>query len=376
MTEAGPLGGIRVLEVGGYLSGPFAGQMLADLGAEVIKVETPPAGDPFRSFGQLPGGTSPIFLNINRGKHSVSPDLKDPEQRRQLLELVTRCDVWLCNWRPGVAKRLGLDDAELVRTNPRLIRAYVTGYGPDGPSAPAPVFDTIVQAASGATQALSRTDEPKVVPGFPADKTTSMMATQAILAALYARERHGLGDRIDISMLSAVSYVNFVELFSRRMIISEAPADPRNRHVLALRPLRTKDGWITVAPVSGQSIRNVCNAVGHPEWRDEIRSVVDPSEIADALFSRLDSVLPEQETTYWLQVLHECDVPAARCLSMDEHLQDPQVVAQAIYRQVDWPRVGKVRLARYPARYGSAGWIGSTEAPPSVGEDNAEELIG
>jgi CoA:oxalate CoA-transferase len=371
---AGPLDGVRVVEAASYVSGPFAGQMLVDLGAEVIKVETPPDGDPFRRFGRPSAPVSAVFANCNRGKRSVALNLKDSDGRRQILGLIGSSDMWLTNWRPGVAERLGLDDDVLVATNPRLIRAYMTGYGPDGPSADDPVFDTIVQAASGLTHALSQSDRPLVVPGYPIDKMTAMMAVQAVVAALFARERRGQGERIDISMLSSASYVDFVELFANRTFLDGEPGDPRNHHAVSLRPLPTQDGWLAVAPVSGRAIRAACEVAGHPEWVEEIRSIADPSQLATALFDRLETVLPSRPTAHWLELLAANDVPATRCITMDRHINHPQVRSQHIYRVGYWEGFGPVRVVRYPAEFGSTGQVGSVHPPPLVGQDNSTFL--
>lgn len=368
-----PLAGVRVLEAGSYVSAPFAGQMLADLGAEVIKVEAPPRGDAFRRFNRPSGPYNPMFANSNRGKGSVLVDAKDPAGREALLEFAARSDVWLSNWRPGVAARLGLGDDVLESRNARLIRVYVSGYGEEGPRAQAPVFDTIMQATTGLTHALSKGDEPTVLAGYPIDKLTASMAAQAVLAALYARERHGRGERIDLSMLAAGAYVNFVELFSNRTFLDGEPAESRNLHATGLRPLPTKDGWITVAPVSGAAVRAMCEVAGHPEWGEELRAMSDQSRVAQALFERLDTVLPSRTADEWLRALAERDVPAARCLTIDEHLADPQVQVQEIYRTEQWEGVGAVRTVRYPALFGGRR-LGTAGPAPAAGRDTLRYL--
>ncbi len=362
-----------MLEAASYVSGPYAGQMLADLGAEVIKVEAP-QGDAFRRFGRPATAYSPVFANCNRGKKSVVADLKHPEQRAALLGLIDESDVWITNWRPGVAERMELGDDVLGRRNPRLIRLYVSGYGESGPKAGSPVFDTIVQAASGLTYALSKGDEPVVLAGFPIDKVTAAIAAQAVLAALFARERSGAGERIDVSMMSTASYVHFVELFANRTFLSGQPSEARNRQATGLRPVKAKDGWITVAPVSGSAIRSLCEAVGRPEWATEMRAVEDQADMASILFSRLDEVLPSRPVDEWLQVFAERDVPAARCLTMDEHLDDPQVEALDLYRTEQWDGVGPVRTVRYPATFASSGRLGAPGPAPAVGQDTAAYL--
>jgi crotonobetainyl-CoA:carnitine CoA-transferase CaiB-like acyl-CoA transferase len=371
---APPLDGVRVIEAASFVSGPYVGQMLADLGAEVIKVESPLGGDAFRRFGRPDGPYSAVFANTNRGKRSVALDLKDRAGRSALLDLVESSDVWLTNWRPGVADRLDLADEVLVDRNPRLIRVYVTGYGLDGPQADSPVFDTIVQAASGLSHALSSGEQPRLLPGFLVDKLTAAMATQAVLAALFARERTGAGERIDLSMLAAASYVDFLELFSNRTFVASPPAEARNLQATGLRALRTKDGWMVTAPVSGSAIRRVCEVVGHPEWVPELRQLPDQTLVAAELFGRLDGVLPERSTDEWVEMFGAHDVPVARCVTMDEHLSDPQVASQDIYRIEHWDGVGQVRSVRYPASFDSVGRLGAPGPAPHLGQDTARIL--
>ena len=372
----GPLEGIRVLEVGNYVSGPYAGQMLVDLGAEVIKVEGPPEGDLFRHFGRPPTPISPLFANCNRGKRSICLDLKQPGSVEQLLGLVATSDIWISNWRTGVADRLGLGDDVLRSRNERLIRMNVTGYGSEGPNTDKPVYDLIVQAASGLSHATARAGAPQVQPGFPIDKITGMMVAQAALAALYSRSQSGRGDRVDVSMLATAAYSNFVDLFANRTFAEGAPKDPLNHHALSTRVLPAKDGWLAVAPVSGQAIRRACDAVGHPEWVADMRQAPDQTRLLIRFFELFETVLPTQTTAHWLRVFAEHDVPASLCLTMDDHLDDPQVKAQDIYRTTNWPGIGEVRTVRYPADFASCGRLGSVAAPPAVGQDNDDLLTG
>src|SRR3954469_9811552 len=260
-----PLDGVKVVEAANYMSGPYATMMLGDLGAEVIKVE-PPKGDPFRRFGRPKTYASPQFVNCNRSKRSVVLDLKSPDDQAAMLRLLDSADVLLSNWRPAVSARLGLGDDVLAARNPRLVRVYVSGYGPTGPLSEDPVFDTIVQARSGMMYGLSATDQPVLLPGYPVDKQTAAMAAQAALAALYARERTGAGDRVDVAMLDAAAYLDYVDLFTGRTFVDGGDRDPRNLHGSTIRPVETADGWMVLAPVSSDHIRAACAAVGHPEF--------------------------------------------------------------------------------------------------------------
>ena len=181
-----PLAGMRVVELATFISGPYATMMLADLGAEVVKVE-PAAGDPFRRFGRPATEYSVAFATSNRGKRSVVLDLKSADSVGTLLRLLAASDILVCNWRPGVAERLGLGDDLLAGANEKLIRIYITGFGADGPLRDEPAFDTVVQGRSGMTRALSPSDTPVLLPGYPVDKLTAMMAVQAALAAVVGR---------------------------------------------------------------------------------------------------------------------------------------------------------------------------------------------
>ena len=371
---APPLAGVRVVEAANYVSGPYAAQMLADLGAEVVKLEAPPQGDPFRRFNRPAAIYSPMFASSNRGKRSVAADLKDPAQREAVLDLVAGSDVWITNWRPGVAERLGMGDDTLSERNPRLIRLYLSGYGTEGPRSKDPVFDTIMQAASGLTHALARGDQPAILPGFPVDKITAAMAAQAVTAALFARERTGMGERIDMSMLAAAAYVDFVELFANRTYVDSQPEDPRNLQAIGLRPLQARDGWLVVAPVAGGAIKKLCQAVGHPEWAAELQALDDQGQVAGALFDRLEAVFPSRTVDDLLALLGGLDIPAARCLSMDEHIDDAQTLSQGLYRVEEWDGIGRVRTVRYPATFASAGQVSAQGPAPRVGQDN-ERLL-
>jgi crotonobetainyl-CoA:carnitine CoA-transferase CaiB-like acyl-CoA transferase len=370
-----PLDGIRVVELANYLAGPFATMMLADLGATVIKVEQP-KGDPFRRFGRPDTYVSAYFANCNHGKRSVLLDLKTPEGVAGLLSLAGESDILVCNWRPDVAERLGVGDAALVRANDRLIRIYISGFGPTGPLADSPAFDTVLQARSGMTEAVSTSDEPTLVPGYPVDKLTAVMAAQAALAALVARGRDGRGDRIDLAMLDAAAYLNFVDLLPARAFVDHAPPEARNRQSSAVRPLRAADGWILLAPVSADQIRRACRVAEHPEWAEEVLSVRDAVAMVHALFDRLEPVIRTATVRAWLQRFGDSDLPVGPCLGIDEHLADAQVAHNRVYTVAEWPEVGRVRTPRYPARFSSADPLPAPSPAPLLGADTDEILSG
>ena len=362
-----------MVELANFMSGPFATLMLADLGAEVIKVEQP-RGDPFRRWGRPDTYVSAVFANCNHGKRSVVLDLKDPDGVDALLRLLEHADVLVCNWRPDVAARLGIGDEVLAGRNRRLIRLYVSGFGPTGPLADEPAFDTVVQARTAMTEALSTTGEPTLGAGYPVDKLTAIMAVQAVLAALLTRTTSGRGERIDLAMLDAASYLSFVDLYTGRTFVDHEPAEAVNRHSSAVRPVRTSDGWLLVAPVTGADIRRACEAVGRPEWGEDILSAPDQVNLVHALFDRIETVTVAASTEVWLGRFRAHDVPVAPCLSVDEHLADPQVDHNGVYRVVEWPDAGAVRVARYPARFSSFGPLVADAPAPPLGADTEAVL--
>lgn len=361
---AGPLGGVRVVEAASYMSGPLAGMMLADLGADVVKVEAPGGGDPFRTLGRPVTPTSALFANCNRGKRSVVLDLKTEAGRAALRRLLADADVFLCNWRPGVAEALGFDDEALVAANPRLVRCFVTGYGRGGPLGAEPAFDTVAQAVSGLTDALSSDGTPRLLAGYPVDKITASSAAQAVLAALFARERSGCGERIDLSMLDATAYFQFPELLTNRVFLDHQPPEARNAQALGIRPVPTRDGWMVIAMVTGRQIRDTVGMLGHEEWAAELRGIADQGEMVRELFDRVERVTATMGTDELLARLREIGVPCAPCLTIDEHLADDQVAHNELYRIVEWPGYGRVRVIRYPALFSSWGAVAAGGTAP------------
>ncbi|MEX1008309.1 MAG: CoA transferase [Acidimicrobiia bacterium] len=367
-TRRGPLAGTKVVETAIYMAGPYAGMMLADLGADVIKVEGE-KGDPFRRYGRPTTPFSAVFANCNRSKRGVVLDLKDPSGRSALLELLAESDVFLVNWRAGVAESLGLSDDVLEATNPRLVRCFVTGFGPDGPLASEPAFDTVLQGLSGLTDAIKGSDgQPALIPGYPVDKLVAMMATQAILASLFEREHTGTGNRIEVPMLDVAAYINFADLFTNRVFLDHQPDVAQNLQATAIRPVRALDGWIVCAPVTSPQIAATFRALGHPEWTDHVLGQPNQPALVAAMFDTVERATRELTVDDALACFREADVPAARCITMDEHLVEPQVEHAQLYRVDDWPGFGRVRTVRYPATFGTWGHVAADGVAPALGE--------
>lgn len=367
-----PLSGIRVIETATYISGPYAGLILSDLGAEVIKVE-PPRGDPLRKFGRPRGSMSSIFANCNRGKKSIVLDFKVDADRDQLLDLAAGSDIVLANWRAESADRMGLGDDVFVAKNPRLIRAYTSGFGLSGPLAASPVFDSTIQAMSGMAYLQGTEGAPAMVKSYLYDKTTGLMVAQTILAALFNRSRTGVGSRIDLSMLDSAAYMNFPDMFADDTFLDVDPGGGIREVITANQPVPARDGWLIVSPVTVAQIKRACEAVGAPEEIDGVLANSDGAKLTRSFVAVIAARTPAKSVAQWLEIFSEHDVAAAPCLSNQEHLEHPQVVSEHLYSIEKWNELGRVRQVRYPATFSdSEPW--TARPAPELGADTQSVL--
>jgi crotonobetainyl-CoA:carnitine CoA-transferase CaiB-like acyl-CoA transferase len=315
-------------------------------------------------------GVSVAFANINRGKQSITLDLGHPDDMAVFFELVKTADVLLANWRPGVADDRGLTDEALWERNPGLVTAWITGFGYDGPAARRPGFDSVAQGHSGLAYIEGDGDRPTVLKSYIGDKVASLMTAETILAGLLVKERTGRGTRVEISLLDALAYFNFPDTFAIRTLIDDdLIEDPYAPPSL----VRTNNGHLVIAPSKGSQVRQACEAAGHPEWVDELRSVRGYRDLAPRLIAMLETVTVSGTTEEWLQRFLDHDVPVAAVLNLDQHLVDPQVLHNGTYGELDDPRLGRIRYARYPAVFatsdGQRTKEPSTTAPfPELGE--------
>ncbi len=370
MTQAGPLAGVRVVESSSYLTGPYTSTMLADLGAQVIKVE-PPGGDAFRKFGHGKQGLSALWTSSNRGKQSIVLDLKSAEGLATLKELLVQADVLVENWRPHVAANLGLGQEVVAALNPRLVRLSITGYGPDGPMAGKPAYDSLIQAQTGMIDLLRPSGRPDVAPYWVVDKVVATFGAQAVTAALFARERSGRGAQVSLPMLDVMSYFNFPDMFQHRTFVGDAtPWKPAFCPVV-----RTADGYLVITPVSGAQMSRTLKALERPDIKAELMAIHDPVLMTDTFYKRIGEVLATKPSAHWLALFEPFDLPVAQVRSLEEHLADPQVAHNAMYHELDSP-VGPIRVPRYPAEFDGAR-TGADSGPPAVDEHAArirEEL--
>ena len=350
----GPLSGYRIIDLTTMLSGPWATMILADQGADVIKVEVPGAGDHVRSLGNQRGGMSAMFLNINRNKRSITVDMKTERGRRLLLELVKTADVFVQNFRPGVVERLGIDEAELRRHVPNLIYVSISGFGATGPWAGKPTYDPVIQAVSGLTtvQAGNDADRPRLVRTVLPDKVASLTAAQTITAALLARAGSGEGQHVQLSMLDAV----MAFLWASDMGGQTYPDRPTtNQEAASFIDLiyETRDGFMTVAIMSNKEWAGLTRALDRPEWLTDERFAT-PSARDRHVEARLEmtqAVLKTRTTAEWMECLEAHDVPCAPALTRNQVLQHPQVLESGTVVETVHHTAGRLRQARPPARF-------------------------
>ena len=368
------LDGVTVLEFASYVSGPYAGMMLADLGAEVIKIEDPDSGDPFRGWGAA--DYSATFGSVNRNKKSVILDLKSDDGRDAARALAATADVLIENFRPGAMERLSLGYEALCADNPRLIYCSLTGFGATGPYAARPGYDTIGQAMGGLLSVLSDIENPKGMGVSLSDHLTGIMAAYGVLGALCARERTGKGQRVETSLLS--STLAFLgENAARYFEDGEVPGRKTRTRTAQVYCFIAGDGKPFVIHLSSPAKfwHGLCRVVGHEEWieDDRFKNKADRQNNYDALEAALAEVFRTAPRDHWLDGLLAEDVPAAPVYTLDEALDDPQARHLDMVREVPHPKLGHVRLVESAVRLSDT----PTEiraAAPSHGEHTDEIL--
>ena len=336
---------ITVLEFANYVSGPYAGMMLSDLGAEVIKIESPDGGDPFRGWGAA--DYSATFGSVNRNKKSVVLDLKTADGVEAARALAADADVLIENFRVGTMDRLGLGYEALRVRNPRLIYASITGFGPSGPYAERAGYDTVGQAMSGLLSVLTDMSRPQPMGISLSDHLTGMMAAYGILGALMARERTGRGQRVDTSLLSAtIAFLG--ENAARFFETGKRPLRATRTHsaqVYAFVDAQRK-GFVVHLSSPTKFWQGLTRVAGHPEWQEDARFKTkrDRQQNYDVLHGLLAEIFATRDREHWLEVLREHDVPSAPIYTLDEVFADPQVQHLGLKREVPHPKLGYVSL--------------------------------
>jgi formyl-CoA transferase/CoA:oxalate CoA-transferase len=373
----GPLRDLVVLDLSRILSGPFATMTLADLGADVIKVEQPGRGDDTRQWGPpYQGGEAAYYLSVNRNKRSLAVDLKSEEGLAAVRRLARRADVVVENFRPGTAERLGLGYEDLSSENPGLVYASISGYGQTGPDSSRAGYDAIAQARSGIMSVTGEPDGPPVRMGMSgSDLIAGTWAVIGILAALHERDRTGRGQWVDISLLDgSVSWLTYVA--SGYFASGEVPRRYGSAHptIAPYQAFPTADGHLMLAVGNDQLWRRFAAAVGRPDLADDPRFTSNPLRVENRreLIPVLEEILRAEPTAAWLARLDDAGVPAGPIQSVAEAVQDPQVLARGMVAELDY-RGGPLRTLACPVRLTRTPASVRTP-PPAVGEHSDEIL--
>jgi crotonobetainyl-CoA:carnitine CoA-transferase CaiB-like acyl-CoA transferase len=373
---AGPLDGVRVLELTSVVLGPWACQILGDLGADVIKVE-PPGGDSNRQLGPARHtGMGALYLTCNRNKRSLVLDLKQPAGKAALLRLAEKADVLVHNYRPAALTRLGLDYPAIRAVNPRIVFCGTYGYARNGPYRDRAAYDDSIQAASGIAMLPARMGEPpRYLPTIVADKTTALSVVYAVTAALFHRERSGQGQEIEVPMFETlVSYVMAEHLYGRAFEPAEGEAGyvrllARNR-----RPFKTRDGHIALLPYLNEHWTKFCTLAGRGDLIEDPRFASLASRLAniDEVYREVGEIAGTRTTAEWLDALGD-QVPVMIVNDLEDLLVDPQLESSGFWRFLDHPSEGRLRLAGIPTTFSETpGEV--RRHPPRLGEHSVEVL--
>ena len=376
----GPLEGIRIIDLTTVLMGPFATQILADFGADVIKVE-PPSGDTVRGIGPARhDGMGHIFLHVNRNKRSIALDLKRPEGLAALMTLVRDADVLIYNIRPQAMKRLGITYEGLRAINPRLIYAGLYGYSEAGPYAGKPAYDDLIQGAAAVPSLMSRASggEPRYVPLTLADRTVGLMAANAILAAVVARQRTGEGQRIEVPMFETMAqFVLGDHMGGETFVPAVGPSGYPRLLVQERRPYKTADGYLCVLIYNDRQWQKFLDLIGEPErfaTDPRFASIGERTKHINDLYALVATALRANTTAYWLQALEAADIPAIRLHDVDSLLHDEHLQRTGFIRVVNHPSEGPMHEVGIPVTL-SGTPTGALRPAPRLGEHSLEVLV-
>lgn len=370
------LTGVTVLELGQVIAGTYGGAILAELGAEVIKIE-PFRGDTARNPTIAPlRGESAIHLFMNRGKKSVAIDLKHPEGLEVFYGLVEDADAVVDNFRPGVMARLGIDHERLTERNPDIITVSVTGFGEYGPARDKAAFDLVVQAYSGHMDITGDPDGPPARVGVPiADISGGIFSCISVLAGLASRGLGGGGRHADVAMLdslvSMLSYDALDHLNTGKPVTRQGTA---HAHMVPWQALETSDGYVVVAARDEKFWRNLCDAIDRPDLKDDPRSSDNAARVENRAFvvAVLEEAFRKKTKAEWIRILDEYDIPSAPVNEFGEVFADPQIQARGMVSSYDHPTLGEIRYPPSPVKFG--GWELPANPAPMLGQHTREVL--
>ncbi len=380
MSDAnkGPLAGIRVLDLTRVLAGPYCTMFLGDLGAEVVKVEQPGVGDDTRGWGPpFAGGESAYFLCTNRNKKSLTADFKSADGIALVRKLAERADVLIENFRPGAMDRMGLGEKELHEKNPRLVYASLSGFGADGPMADIPGYDLIVQAWGGLMSVTGTAESGPLKVGVAIiDLVAGLMLGKSIVAALYAREKIGVGQKIDTSLLEA-EVAALINAGSNYLVGGKVPGRWGNAHptIVPYQSFQTADSFLVLGAASEAIWKRLCPALGRGELAVDPRFAknADRVEHRQELVALLGEIFLTRTTAAWVAALTEADVPCAPVQTIDQVFAAPQVLHRDMLVEIDHPTAGTVRLAGIPVKFSAT--PASVRLPPPLLGQHSEDVL-
>ncbi len=374
-SQLGPMAGLRVVDFSAMVSGPLCSQNFGDLGADVIKVESP-AGDTSRMLGGIHrAGLSGFFAQMNRNKRSIVLNLKTDEGRQIALRLAQQADVVLENFRPGVTERLGIDYEAVKEKNPAVVYLSITGFGPDGPYSSYPTYDMVIQGISGMMPMQGRKGEPELMQSVVADKCVAITAASAALAALLARERNGgEGQRVDVPMLDAYAQLMLTDNFAARAFVPEDhPAQPE---LDLFRTWKTKDGHVVGIVVEDRQFQGLCRALECEQLIEDARfkTIGDRFENNAEMNRAIEVEIAKWSTEELVARARRHDAPFAPVNSIDDFARDPQVAHNGTVLEAEDPQGGTARYISHPSSY-SATPASLRLHPPRLGEHTDEILL-
>ncbi len=375
---SGPLRGVRVLDLTSVVLGPLATQIMGDLGADVIKIESPD-GDTTRYTGpKRSHDMAALFMGLNRNKRSIVLDLKQELAREALWRLIDDADVFLHSIRPQAIDRLGFSDKAVLEHNPRVIYAAIHGFRDCGPYAGAPAYDDVIQGLSGSADLMARiVGEPRYMPTIMADKTCGLVTAYAVMAALLERERSGRGQFVEVPMFETMVAFNLADhIYGHAFDPPEGPIGYPRVLTPSRRPYPTLDGHICMLAYTDDQWQRFWAEVGHPEHAgnpryDTLSSRADNIEEVYALAS---GYIAERSTGQWLETLHRLDIPCARATPLEDLSRDPHLEAVGLFREVVHPQEGAIRLIDPPVRFNRTP-ADLSRLQPGLGEHSREILV-
>lgn len=374
-----PLAGVKVVEMTSVVLGPYACQILGDLGADIIKIE-PPAGDTNRNLGpyRKHRDMASLFINCNRNKRSIVLDLKSQNGKAAALEIMKDADVVVHNFRPGAIDRLGLNYAAVKTVNPNVIYCATYGYSKQGPYGRKGALDDSIQAVSGIAALQEKVlGEPRYLPTVVADKTTGLFVAQAVMAALFHRERSGQGQEIEVPMFeSMVAYVMVEHLWGQTFEPPIGSAGYVRLMAEHRKPYRCKDGlYLAVLPYWDAHWRTFCELSGHPELAEDPRFVTMQTRLENIneSYAATGAIIAGRDRQAWLDLLGETNVPMMVVNSLDDLIDDPHLEATGFWQMHDDPDEGTIRMASYPANFSETP-ASVRRGAPRLGEHSVEVL--